>query len=82
VWRFGKLSDHVEQLDHYSPGDLGTLLGSGLTAFVTARTDRRRNEALERQQIRDEAAIALNAANCGPSIRSGAETAGRPPTRA
>ncbi|MEE1744033.1 MULTISPECIES: cation:proton antiporter [unclassified Streptomyces] len=34
----------------------GTLLGSGLTAFVTARTDRRRNEALERQQIRDEAA--------------------------
>ncbi|MFI9604773.1 hypothetical protein ACIHCX_33860 [Streptomyces sp. NPDC052043] len=35
---------------------VGTLLGSGLTAFVTARTERRKNEALERQQIRQEAA--------------------------
>ncbi|HSA50531.1 MAG TPA: hypothetical protein VLH10_10520, partial [Yinghuangia sp.] len=35
---------------------VGTLLGSGLTAFVTARTERRNNEALERQQIRQEAA--------------------------
>lgn len=34
----------------------GTLLGSGLTAFVTAQTERRRNEALEQQQIREEAA--------------------------
>lgn len=35
---------------------VGTLLGSGLTAFVTARVERRKNEALERQQIRQEAA--------------------------
>ncbi|MGW2182957.1 hypothetical protein ACWCXX_33805 [Streptomyces sp. NPDC001732] len=35
---------------------VGTLLGSGLTAFMTARIERRRNEALERQQIRQEAA--------------------------
>ncbi|MEV5856912.1 hypothetical protein [Streptomyces anulatus] len=35
---------------------VGTLLGSALTAFVTARTERRKNEALERQQIRQEAA--------------------------
>ncbi|MEV7444598.1 hypothetical protein AB0O22_26290 [Streptomyces sp. NPDC091204] len=35
---------------------VGTLLGSGLTAFVSARTERRKNEALERQQIRQEAA--------------------------
>ncbi|MEV5988324.1 hypothetical protein AB0L85_25470 [Streptomyces sp. NPDC052051] len=35
---------------------VGTLLGSGLTAFVTARIERRKNEALERQQIRQEAA--------------------------
>ena len=34
----------------------GTLLGSALTAFVTARTERRKNEAQERQQIRMEAA--------------------------
>ncbi|MFI5795984.1 hypothetical protein [Streptomyces sp. NPDC051677] len=34
----------------------GTLLGSGLTAFATAQTERRRNEALEQQQIREEAA--------------------------
>ncbi|MER5281097.1 hypothetical protein ABT025_35955 [Streptomyces sp. NPDC002809] len=34
----------------------GTLLGSGLTAFVAARIERRKNEALERQQIRQEAA--------------------------
>ncbi|WP_369387215.1 hypothetical protein AB5J72_06035 [Streptomyces sp. CG1] len=34
----------------------GTLLGSGLTALTAARTERRRNEALERQQIREEAA--------------------------
>ncbi|MEV5688827.1 hypothetical protein AB0L68_37585 [Streptomyces sp. NPDC052164] len=35
---------------------VGTLLGSGLTAFVTARIERRKNEALEKQQIRQEAA--------------------------
>ncbi|WP_437111914.1 hypothetical protein [Streptomyces sp. enrichment culture] len=35
---------------------VGTLLGSGLTALVTARIERRRNEALERQQVRQEAA--------------------------
>ncbi|MFF2213395.1 cation:proton antiporter [Streptomyces antibioticus] len=35
---------------------VGTLLGSGLTALVTARIERRKNEALERQQIRQEAA--------------------------
>ncbi|MFD0340713.1 hypothetical protein ACFVH0_18870 [Streptomyces sp. NPDC127117] len=34
----------------------GTLLGSGLTAFAAARTERRRSEALERQQVREEAA--------------------------
>ncbi|MGW2883074.1 hypothetical protein ACWDBP_44325 [Streptomyces sp. NPDC001233] len=34
----------------------GTLLGSGLTALTAARTERRKNEALERQQIREEAA--------------------------
>ncbi|MFJ3232221.1 hypothetical protein [Streptomyces sp. NPDC086787] len=33
----------------------GTLLGSGLTAFAAARTERRRSEAQERQQIREEA---------------------------
>ena len=36
-------------------GIVGTLMGSGLTAFVTARTERRKDEALERQQIRQEA---------------------------
>ncbi|MFB7208732.1 hypothetical protein [Streptomyces sp. NPDC056255] len=35
---------------------VGTLLGSGLTALVTARSERRKNEVLERQQIRREAA--------------------------
>ncbi|MFD7619433.1 hypothetical protein [Streptomyces sp. NPDC059802] len=35
---------------------VGTLMGSGLTAFVTARTERRKDEALERQQIRQEGA--------------------------
>ncbi|MEU4272923.1 hypothetical protein [Streptomyces sp. NPDC026092] len=35
---------------------VGTLLGSALTAFVTDRIERRKNEALERQQIRQEAA--------------------------
>ncbi|MFF1920547.1 hypothetical protein ACFVW8_08210 [Streptomyces sp. NPDC058221] len=34
----------------------GTLLGSGLTALVTARTERRKDESLQRQQIRQEAA--------------------------
>lgn len=34
----------------------GTLLGSGLTAWTVARTELRRNEALERQQTREEAA--------------------------
>ncbi|MGW4302137.1 hypothetical protein ACWEHT_20565 [Streptomyces sp. NPDC004646] len=34
----------------------GTLLGSGLTAWAAALAERRRNEALERQQIREEAA--------------------------
>ncbi|WP_018548357.1 hypothetical protein [Streptomyces sp. LaPpAH-108] len=34
----------------------GTLLGSGLTAWAAALAERRRNEALERQQMREEAA--------------------------
>ncbi|MFD0022446.1 hypothetical protein [Streptomyces sp. NPDC058382] len=34
----------------------GTLLGSGLTALVTARTERRKDESLQRQQMRQEVA--------------------------
>ena len=37
-------------------GIVGTLMGSGLTAFVAARTERRKDEALERLQIRQETA--------------------------
>ncbi|MEV0916085.1 hypothetical protein AB0I93_17770 [Streptomyces sp. NPDC049967] len=33
----------------------GTLLGSGLTALVAARTERRKDESLRRQQLRQEA---------------------------
>lgn len=34
----------------------GTLLGSGLTALAAARTERRKDEALRQQQLRQEAA--------------------------